>query len=173
MTGRLVVLSGLPGVGKTSVAAILASRAGAIHLSIDAVEEAILACGLPPGWAVGVAAYEATRAMAELNLRLDGRVVVDAVNDSEEARDTWRRAGAATGARVEFIHLVIADAREHERRLLGRDRGFAHVAEPTWADVQRRRGEYAAWADEVLEIDTSTRTAEDVADELAARPGWQ
>ena len=173
MTGRLVVVSGLPGVGKTSVAAILASRAAAIHLSIDAVEEAILACGLPSGWNIGVAAYEATRAMAELNLRLDGRVVVDAVNDSEGARDTWRRAGAATGASVEFIHLVIADTREHEQRLLGRDRGFTQVAEPTWADVQRRSAGYAAWADRVLEVDTSARTADDVAEELAARLGWQ
>lgn len=43
MTGRLVVLSGLPGVGKTSVAEAIAARTGSVHLSIDAVEEAILA----------------------------------------------------------------------------------------------------------------------------------
>lgn len=56
MTGRLVVLSGLPGVGKTSIAEIVAARTGSVHLSIDEVEESILACGLPRGWQVGVAA---------------------------------------------------------------------------------------------------------------------
>ncbi|WP_115923773.1 AAA family ATPase [Calidifontibacter indicus] len=90
MTPRLIAISGLPGVGKSSIAAAVASRDGAVHLSIDPVEESILACGLPSGWQVGVAAYEAVGAMAEQNLRLGRDVVVDAVNDSEEARQTWR-----------------------------------------------------------------------------------
>lgn len=77
MTGRLVVVSGLPGVGKTSVAEIVATRTRSVHLSIDAVEESILACGLPSGWQVGVAAYEAVRAMAEQNLLLGHDVIVD------------------------------------------------------------------------------------------------
>jgi len=88
MTGHLMVISGLPGVGKTSVAEIIAARTGSVHLSIDAVEGSLLACGLPAGWEVGVAAYEAARAMAEQNLRLGHHVVVDAVNDSEPARQT-------------------------------------------------------------------------------------
>ncbi len=70
MTGHLIVISGLPGVGKTSVAEVVAALMGAVHLSIDVVEESMLACGLPATWQVGVAAYEATRATAELNLNL-------------------------------------------------------------------------------------------------------
>lgn len=168
MTSRLVAISGLPGVGKTSVAEIVAACTGSIHFSIDTVEESILACGLPAGTHVGVAAYEAIRAMAEQNLRLGHDVVVDAVNDSEEARQTWRTAAARTGARVDFVNLVVSDAQEHEGRLSGRDRGLAYVGEPTWADVQRRRADYAPWSDEVLELDTAARSATEVADELIA-----
>ena len=168
MTGQLIVVSGLPGVGKTSVAEAVAARTGSVHLSIDAVEESILACGLPPGWQVGVAAYEAARAMAEQNLRLGHDVVVDAVNDSEPARQTWRSAASRTGAHLQFVHLVISDVREHERRLSDRGRGLAHVGEPSWPDVQRRRIEYAEWTDEILEIDTGERTVEDVAGVLVA-----
>ncbi len=171
MTGHLIVISGLPGVGKTSVAEITAASTGSVHLSIDAVEESLLACGLPAGWEVGVAAYEAARAMAEQNLRLGHDVVVDAVNDSDEARQTWRTAASRTGARIEFVYLMISDAREHERRLRGRDRGLTHVGEPTWSDVQRRRADYAAWSDEVVEFDTAARTADEVADALAAHLG--
>lgn len=169
MTSRLVALSGLPGVGKTSVAEIVAARTGSVHLSIDEVEESILACGLPPGWQVGVAAYEATRAMSEQNLRLGHDVVVDAVNDSEAAQPTWRTAATRTGAHIEFVHLVISDAQEHERRLSGRDRGLTHVGEPTWSDVQRRREDYAVWSHGFLEFDTAALTAEEVADVLTAR----
>lgn len=171
MTGRLVVVSGLPGVGKTSVAARVAARARSVHLSIDAVEESILACGLPSGWQVGVAAYEAARAMAEQNLRLGHDVVIDAVNDSEEARQTWRTAASRTGAHVEFVHLVLSDVQEHERRISGRDRGLVHVGEPTWADVQRRQADYAEWSDEVLEFDTAARIEEEVAEALTSRLG--
>ncbi|MCF8610214.1 ATP-binding protein [Gordonia sp. HY285] len=152
MSARLVAVSGLPGVGKTSVAEIIAARTRSVHLSIDAVEEAILACGLPSGWQVGVSAYEAVRAMAEQNLRLGHDVIVDAVNDSEEARQTWRTAASRTDACIEFVYLMISDAREHERRLSGRDRGLVFVGEPTWTDVERRRADYAAWSGEVLEF---------------------
>jgi len=168
MSGQLVVISGLPGVGKTSVAEIAAALVGAVHLSIDAVEESMLACGLPASWRVGVAAYEASRAMAELNLRLGRSVLVDAVNDSEEARQTWRTAASRTGARLVFVHLVITDARTHEQRLRDRDRGLTHVGEPTWADVERRRADYAAWSDEILELDTTARAADEVADALVS-----
>jgi len=171
MTGHLMVISGLPGVGKTSVAEIIAARTGSVHLSIDAVEGSLLACGLPAGWEVGVAAYEAASAMAEQNLRLGHHVVVDAVNDSEPARQTWRTAASRTGARMQFVHLVISDMHEHERRLASRDRGLVHVGEPTWSEVQRRRAVYAAWSDELLEFDTSARTADEVADALAAHLG--
>lgn len=101
MSTRLIAISGLPGIGKTSVAEIAAVRTASVHLSIDVVEEAILASGLPAGWQVGVAAYEATRAMAEQNLRLGLNILIDAVNDSEEARETWRAAGEPTWADVQ------------------------------------------------------------------------
>lgn len=168
MSGDLIVVSGLPGAGKTSIAEVVAARTRSVHLSIDAVEESILACGLPSGWQVGVAAYEAARAMAEQNLRLGHDVVVDAVNDSEPARQTWRSAAARTGAHIAFVYLVISDVREHERRLSSRDRGLVWVGEPTWADVQRRRADYAAWSDEVLELDTSGRTPGEIAKTLIA-----
>ncbi|NNU28298.1 AAA family ATPase [Isoptericola sediminis] len=169
MTGHLIVISGLPGVGKTSVAEIVAARTGSVHLSIDAVEESILACGLPRGRHVGVAAYEAVGTMADLNLRLGRKVIVDAVNDSEEARQTWRAAASSNESRIDFVHLVISDALEHERRVTHRDRGFAHVGEPTWADVQHRRASYAAWSDAVVDVDTLERTTDEVADVVVAR----
>lgn len=168
---RLIVLSGLPGTGKTSAASSLANRLRVVHLSIDAVEESIMAAGLPPGWTVGVAAYEAVRTMAELNLSLGHDVVVDAVNDSEDARQTWRNAARNTRSRLIFVHLVCSDAAEHRRRLTGRDRGFVHVTEPEWSTVVRRRHDYAPWRDAPPTIDTAGRTVDRVVDDVIARLG--
>jgi hypothetical protein len=63
--GRVsIVVSGLPGTGKTAVAAALSAPLGAVHLSVDRIEDALLGAGLPPSWETGVAAYEAARAVA-------------------------------------------------------------------------------------------------------------
>jgi predicted kinase len=150
-----IVVSGLPGTGKTAVARGVSERLGATHLSIDLVEDALLGAGLAPGWTTGVAAYEAVRSVAENNLTLGRSVVVDAVNDSEAARDTWRRASASTGVPVNFVLLTLSDVGEHRRRLEGRQRGLSHVPEPTWEQVQARAGSFEPWVDVHAAIDAT------------------
>lgn len=96
----LIVISGLPGTGKSTVAAAVADELDGVHLSVDLIEDALLGAGLPRSRQTGVAAYEAVRAAAEQNLAAGRTVVVDAVNDSEAARDTWRRVTVRCGAGV-------------------------------------------------------------------------
>ncbi|WP_298744621.1 AAA family ATPase [uncultured Microbacterium sp.] len=151
----LIVISGLPGTGKTAVAAEVARAADAIHLSIDTVEGALLGAGFPRSWTTGVAAYEAVRAAAEQNLDLGRVVVVDAVNDSEPARDTWRRAVATTGAPLMFVLLTLDDEVEHRRRLEGRSRNLTNVLEPSWGDVSSRRASFEPWTDVHVRVNAS------------------
>ncbi|MEX0741528.1 MAG: AAA family ATPase, partial [Phycisphaeraceae bacterium] len=107
-------------------------------------------CGLEPGWTTGVAAYEAVSAAAQQNLRLGLSVVVDAVNDSEAARQVWRDAGSRSGAEVRFVLLTPPVASEHQRRLRSRQRGLEHVPEPSWPQVELRVEEFEVWRDEPL-----------------------
>jgi predicted kinase len=150
----LIVVSGLPGTGKSAVASGLASRFEGVHLSIDRIEDAMLGAGLPHGWTTGVAAYEATRAAAEQNLALGRTVVVDAVNDSEPARQTWRDAAQATAVALRFVVLVCSDEGEHRRRVENRPRTLRHVPQPTWLEVQARARDYEPWTDERIVVDT-------------------
>lgn len=140
-----VVVSGLPGTGKSAVAAQLAARLEAVSLSVDPIEDALLRAGLPRSWQTGVAAYEAARAVAEQNLLLGRPVVVDAVNDSKPARDTWRRASATAGIVATFVLLVLDDETEHRRRLAGRGWRLTHVPEPSWDDVRARAAAFEPW----------------------------
>jgi predicted kinase len=148
----LIVISGLPGTGKTTLARALARRIGAAHLSVDAVEDALLGAGLDANWTTGVAAYEAVRTSAQENLSLALTVVVDAVNDSEAARQTWRDAANTTGVALHFVVLRPPPTVEHQRRLHTRTRHLRHVAEPTWGDVMERARTYAKWEDDRVEL---------------------
>jgi predicted kinase len=179
----LVVLSGPPGIGKSTVANAVAALHPVVRLSIDDVEEAMLACGIPPEQTVPtrtaatalraasepaaggpVAAYEVVRAAAEQNLALGADVVVDAVNDSEPARETWRRAVEATASRLLQVVLAMDDAPAHRARLEGRTWPFVRLAEPTWARVTALRATTVPWSGDVLRLDAAWPP-----DELARR----
>ena len=165
----LIVISGLPGTGKSALAAALAARLGAVHLSIDPIEDALLGAGLPRSWETGVAAYEAARVMAEQNLVLGASVVVDAVNDSEPARQTWRTASAKARAQLAFVLLTLDDEVEHRRRLEGRLRDLAHVPEPSWEDVRARAAASEPWAEGACLRVAAERPVDEMVRELVDR----
>ena len=163
---RLIVIAGLPGTGKSAVAERTAAALSATHASIDVLEEALLASGVQRGWTAGVAAYEAAGAIAETSLSAGNDVVVDAVSDSERARETWRRAARGADAELHFFVLICSDITAHQSRLTDRNRGFEQVGEPSWEAVVRRRRDYPLWTDPHVVIDTASGAVDDVVSEL-------
>ena len=164
----LVVVSGLPGTGKTTVADDLARRLTAVRVSVDLIEERMLGSGLPASWETGVAAYRVGAAVAEGNLANGHTVVVDAVNESEAARDTWRSAAARARADVLFVVLTLDDAAEHRRRVETRAPVLVHVPLPSWADVLDRAASSEAWAGaDSLAVDAGSPIGEVVEQVLA------
>lgn len=87
---RLVLMDGLPGVGKTTIARHLARATGGIHLRIDSIEQALRNCGLD----VTNEGYVAGYAVAEDNLRLGNMVIADCVNPWPMTRAAWRAVAA-------------------------------------------------------------------------------
>lgn len=61
----LVVLGGLPGTGKTTIARGLAARLGAAHVRIDAIESAMWRAGIGPEQPTGIGSYVVAEAVAE------------------------------------------------------------------------------------------------------------
>lgn len=64
----LIVIGGLPGTGKTTLARLLAARIDAVHLRIDTIEQAIVRSGLAQH-PVGPAGYVIGYALADEHLR--------------------------------------------------------------------------------------------------------
>lgn len=167
MDGVLVVMSGLPGSGKSSIAERVGRELGAPVLSVDPIEAAMWRCGIPPSFATGVAAYEVAAVLAAEQLAVGLTVVVDAVSAVEVARGMWRRVAAGAGCELAVIEVVCSDHDVHRTRLAARRRAIPGFPETTWAEVEQRRAEWEPWTDERLVIDTVRDLDATVAEALA------
>jgi len=148
---RLIVLAGLPGVGKSAIARILAERSGAVWLRVDSIEAALLQAGIPRSFETGLAAYLVAQTIAEDRLRAGGDVVIDAVNGVEPARRMWRELARRGPARLVFVEVTCPDRAEHRRRVEVRESATPPLPAPTWEEVLHR--EYLPWNEAVLSVD--------------------
>jgi predicted kinase len=150
----LIVLSGLPGVGKTTIARDLARATGGLHLRIDSIEHALRQAGLPvEGEGYAVAHY-----VAEDNLRLGRLVIADCVNPWPLTRNAWRSVAERAGVAAVDVEIVCSDAAEHRRRVEARAPDTAGHQLPSWSDVMTR--DYRAWDGDRLVIDTARLSVE-------------
>jgi predicted kinase len=141
----LVVMTGLPGSGKSTIADAIGTALGAPVLSVDPIEDAMLRAGIGADQPTGYGAYVVVDALARHTLRLGLPVVVDAANLVAVAQDQWRRLAADCEVPMRVIEVVCSDPDEHRRRLAARVRGLTAYAEPTWADVEARRAASEPW----------------------------
>lgn len=151
----LVVFGGLPGVGKTTIAARLAADLGAVFLRIDVIEVALHHEGVE----VEGHGYAVAYALARSNLALGLTVVADSVNPIPLTRQAWRAVAAETGAALLEVEVVCTDPAEHRRRVENRTTDIAGFTPPTWDEVVGR--DYRIWDRDRLVIDTATVRPDD------------
>lgn len=143
-------MAGLPGTGKSAVAAVVGRELGLPIVSVDPIESAILSAGIASDQPTGLAAYLVAETIADSVLASPGRgVIVDAVNAVEPARTQWVRLAARYGQRtIRFVEVTCSDPDVHRARLEARGRQLAHLAEPTWHAVEQSLDEWEPWTGE-------------------------
>ncbi|MBP6217397.1 MAG: AAA family ATPase [Oligoflexales bacterium] len=150
---NIIVFTGLPGVGKSTLAEAVASKLSLPIFSVDPIESAILQSGLTRSFATGLAAYLVAETLAREQLKLGLSVVIDAVNPVQEARDMWRKLAEKFRAKLHIIECTLEPS-IHKRRIEERVRSLRGIPEITWERVETVREEYLHWQEERLVLDT-------------------
>src|SRR4030095_8977957 len=112
----LVILSGLPGVGKTTIARELARQICATHIRIDTIELAIREAARG-GDSLDDLGYRIAYAVAEDNLRLEQTVIADSVNPLAITRAAWREVATRAGVGSIEVEVICSDTAEYRRRV--------------------------------------------------------
>ncbi len=161
----LVVVGGLPGVGKTTIAAALARRTGASFVRIDAIETGI-ALALESSLTVGAAGYVVGNQVVRSMLVEGLDVIVDAVNPVAVARQGWIDLAVELDVGVLTVEVVCSDVDLHRRRVESRSPNLPGHVMPTWEDVTRLS--YEPWPDADLVVD-SVDVDDDLVEAMASR----
>jgi predicted kinase len=161
----LIILGGLPGAGKTTIARGLARRLGAVHLRIDSIEQAIRESGVTVR-SLDDAGYRAGYAVAEDNLRIGRTVVADSVNPIPITRDAWLEVANRAQAGAIEVEIICSDQPEHRRRVEHRVPDIPGHTGPTWQEVVDR--DYRAWERDHIVFDTAQLTIDQSVDRLVA-----
>lgn len=151
---KLIIVSGLPGVGKSALAEKLAEYLGIPIFSVDPIESAIIKSGLKRSFETGLAAYLTAETLAKEQLKLGLSIIIDAVSPVKEARVMWQNLSKKYQTKLIIIECVL-DPELHKKRIEARIRNMHGIPEVTWGDVEKCQKEYLKWTEDRLVLNTA------------------
>lgn len=162
---KLIVVSGLPGSGKSTVAEGIAEQLGLPIFSVDPIVSSIVKSGSTRSSKTDAAAFLVAETLASEQMSLGISVIIDAVNAVNEVREMWRNLSRTHYAELIIIECIL-DRALHKKRIESRIRNLPGMSETTWDDVLDRRKVWQPWNEERLVLDTAKSAKDNLKEAL-------
>lgn len=162
---KLIVFSGLPGTGKTTLAESIGRQLGIPVFAKDWLEAVLLQNSLQPTSdekTLGYVGYELLTVLAERQLMLGQSVILDSVAGTWKIRETWKNVAKQFRSDWRVVECICSDEILHQQRLQGRKRNIPGWHELKWSDVEAVKGYYHPWDEDHLVLDMANSIEENI-----------
>jgi len=153
---KMIIFSGLPGTGKSTLAEAIARQFGIPVFARDWLEATLVQNGLQSTLddrSLGYVGYELMTILAERQLMLEQSVILDSVASTQALRNTWKELSKQYGAQWRVIECVCSDESIHRSRLSTRKRNIPGWHELAWSDIEKVKQYYQPWSEDRLVLD--------------------
>ena len=153
---KMIIFSGLPGTGKSTLAEAVGKALGIPVFARDWLEATLLRSGFKPtrkDKLLGFAGYELMTILAERQLMLGQSVILDSVAATQTIRSTWYQLAEQYKASWRVIECICSDESLHRSRLKERKRNIPGWHELEWSEVKGVKEYYSTWEGERLILD--------------------
>lgn len=151
---KLIIVTGLPCVGKSTLAESIAKNLSIPLFSVDPIESSIIKSGIKKSFETGLSAYLVAETLASEHLKLGQSVLIDSVSAVKEARIMWKNLAQNHNVELVIIECIL-DSKIHRKRIESRVRNMHGMPEVTWEYVEECKKEYLPWDEEHLVINTA------------------
>jgi len=162
---KLIVFSGLPGTGKSTLAELTGRQLGVPVFAKDWLEAVLLQNGLHPTSdekTLGYVGYELLTALAKRQLMLGQSVILDSVAGTKNIRETWKNVAQQYRYDWRVVECVCSNEVLHQEGLKGRKRNIPGWHELKWSDVEAVKRYYQSWDEGRLVLDMANSIEENI-----------
>ncbi|RKF18839.1 hypothetical protein DBZ36_10645 [Alginatibacterium sediminis] len=151
MDAQLIVIGGLPGVGKTTLARDLSKCLELPVFSKDELEAAVSRTGLASNKQMKGVGYELMDTIAQAHIDSCSSVIFDFIASENRITECWPSLRSMP---VKYIECICSDESKHQERILSRVRGIEGWYELSWEDIVQIKSIYSPYTSERLILDT-------------------
>lgn len=163
----LIVVSGIPGTGKSALADALAAALGAPVFVKDRIEASLWRSGVTADHNSWTVAEDLLGTLAGEQLRRRQSAILDSVARTRQSRGAWRALAEEHGAAFKPIECICSDEAVHRNRIEGRERDIPGWYELTWDEVELSQSLWEPWDCDRLTLDAITPLDENVSSAIA------